>query len=108
GPVPDHSENIRIFLYNAGIAALGVLTSFLTVFPTYNDSIINHRSIAVLALIKAALLPAMQFPDTVVLPAEEKLALFGKPLVILKSLILFGSTLGLIRRPGAFLAALTT
>jgi hypothetical protein len=34
--------------------------------------------------------------------------LLAKPFIVLKSLILFASTLGLIRRLGAFLAALTT
>ncbi len=109
----NRPQKIRMFFYNAALAALGVVTCLITIFPTYNDSAaIGAHSVTVKTLIKLMFLPSLQFGDCVALPRADRLAmvipLLGKPLTILQSLILFGSTLGLIRRPGAFLAALTT
>ena len=113
GETTNRPRKIRMVFYNAALAALGFATCFVTIFPTFNDSaVIDAHSVTVKTLIKGMFLPSLQFSDCVVLPRAGRLAmampLLGKPLTILQSLILFGSTLGLIRRTGAFLAALTT
>lgn len=109
----DRSRSIRMFLYNATLAAIGVVTCFITVFPTSSDSIgLDPTNLNFKKIIEAIFLPSLQFNDALVLPGAGRLVTaippLTKPLVILQSLILFGSTLGLIRRTGAFLAALTT
>jgi hypothetical protein len=109
--VTNRPRKIRIFLYNAALASLGVVTCFITVFPNLSDSImIDRNSITFQTLIKATFLPSRLF--IACFPGTDWLArvipAFGKPLTIIESLILFGSTLGLIRHRGAFLAALTT
>ncbi len=108
----DKPRDIRMFLYNAGLAVCGVVICFITVFPPLGDAIaIDRSSITFKTLIEAIFLPARQL-DSWGLPLADRLARHVPPLVpvltIVKSLILFGSTLGLIRRRGAFLAALTT
>ncbi len=109
----DKLRRVQIFLYNASLATLGVMTCFVTVFPTFNDAaIIDVHTVTIKTLMKAAFLPSLQFRDSCALPGAARLVKvvpsLGNPLVVLQSLILFGSTLGLIRRIGAFLAALTT
>ena len=107
GESANRTQNIRIFLYNTAIAALGLVTCFITIFPLFNDSaVIDHSSITVKTLIKGIFLPSFGLPGAIRL--EKGVPLLAKPLRILQSLILFGSTLGLIRRTGAFLAALTS
>jgi hypothetical protein len=112
GEAADRLRNIRMFLYNFALAALGVVICFITIFPTFNDLGVMNLTITFKTLIKGIFLPSLQFMDSCRLPGAERLEgaipLLGKPLTILESLILFGSTLGLIRRTGAFLAALTT
>ena len=111
GEAANKPRNIRMFLYNAALAAIGIVTCFITVFPTVHDSIvIDPKSVTFETLIQGMLLPWLQL-DFWGLPGAEKLARLtqlGKPLTMVNFLILFGSTLGLIRRTGAFLAALTT
>ena len=112
GEATNRPRNIRMFLYNAVLAVGGVLTCFITVFPPLSDAIvIDPGSVTFKTLMKGIFLPSLQL-DSWGLPGFDRLAshvpLLGKPLTIVKSLILFGSTLGLIRRRGAFLAALTT
>jgi hypothetical protein len=109
----NRPKNIRMFFYNAVLAALGVVTCFITIFPTFNDSAaIDAHSVTVKMLIKGIFLPSLQFADTCAQPWVGRMAmgiqLLRRLLTILQSLLLFGSTLGLIRRTGAFLAALTT
>ena len=108
----NKARSIRMFLYNAGVAVGGIAICFITVFPPLTDSVrIDPGSITVNTLIRGILLPSEQF-DSWRLPVADRLAtqvpLLGSPLTIVESLILFGSALGLIRRRGAFLAALTT
>jgi len=112
GEAANKLQNIRMFLYNAALAAIGVVTCFITVFPALCDSSeIDPANITFKTLIKGIFLPSLQL-DSWGLPGADRLAkqmpLLGKPLTLVKSLILFGSTLGLIRRTGAFVAALTT
>ncbi|MGD0581198.1 MAG: hypothetical protein ABSC08_20060, partial [Bryobacteraceae bacterium] len=118
GAAADRRRKISIFLYNAALAALGVVTCILTIFPTFNDAaVIDHPDgITFKLLCKGILLPSAQFVESW-FPGRRTLVtaiplLWKQPflfiLQLLWSLILFGSTLGLIRRTGAFLAALTT
>lgn len=109
----NRPQLIRMFFYNAALAAAGVVICFITIYPTFNDSVaIGTRSFTVKSLIEGILMPSLQFNACVSIPGAARLTrvmpLLGKLLTILQSLILFGSTLGLIRRTGAFLAALTT
>jgi hypothetical protein len=113
GEAANRPRNIRIFLCNTALAVLGVVTCFITIFPTFNDSVVfDPHGITFKMLIQGICLPSIQFMDSCRLPGADRLAriipLLGKPLTVFKSLILFGSTLGLIRRTGAFLAALAT
>lgn len=108
GETAIRPRNIRIFLYNAALAVLGVATCFITIFPTFNDAaVLAPSSITFNKLIFGIFLPALQFSSA---SAQLKSGMpwLGWPLTIFMSLILFGSTLGLIRRTGAFVAALTT
>jgi hypothetical protein len=99
---------LRFFLINAVIACLGIALCIMTVFPVYNDAAVVDRQggITFKLLLQAALLPAVHF-STLILPGfykliTEKLSVLS----VLLSLVMFGSTLGLIRRIGAFIAAL--
>jgi hypothetical protein len=106
-------QNIRFFLYNIVIATAGVATCFMTIFPTFQDAApIDASNITIETLLRGTFLPSQQFGESFVLPGIGRLSRIipspGKLLTVLESLALFGSTLGLIRRTGAFLAALTT
>ena len=63
-------------------------------------------------LLKTVFLPTLPFQDLMLPTATEKLSPWMAPYNIhllkgaLFSLIMFGSMMGLVRRPGAFLAAL--
>jgi len=97
----------KFLLINAAIAALGVGLCLLTALPTFNDAARVERpgGITLQLLLGAVFLPATQFSD-LVFPGFMKLV-EGK-LAIPMSMIMFGSTLGLVRRIGAFVAALAT
>jgi len=109
---------LRTFLLNAAIAGFGIAICFLTIYPPFNDAAMINRpeGITFKLLFKAIFLPATQFRD-LMLPGVQNLLMaklfHGKqPYIVLLqlflSLIMFGSTLGLIRRIGAFLAASLT
>ena len=105
---------LRIFLLNAVMAALGVAICLLTILPTFNDAAMLDRPEGITSsmLVQAVLIPAGGF--TFLMPriaesATDQLPLLGIPyadlMSVLMSLIMFGSTLGLVRRPGALVAA---
>jgi hypothetical protein len=109
---------LRTFLLNAAIAGFGIAICFLTIYPPFNDAAMINRpeGITFKLLLKTIFLPATQFRD-LMLPGMQnflmtKLFHGMQPYVgllqLLLSLIMFGSTLGLIRQMGAFLAALLT
>ncbi len=107
------SRRFRMFFGSAALAALGVVTCFLTISPLFNDAaVIRHESIGPGTVIKGIFLPSLQFLDSCRIPGLDKLMtvipLFVIPLTIFKSMVLLGSTLGLIRRTGVFLAGLAT
>ena len=112
GEAADRGRNLRVFLANATLAAIGVVLCALTVFPTPGDSIgVGLHTVALKPLLRGIFAPALQF-DSWGPPSADDLTVLAaplaKPLSALESLILFGSTLGLLRRKGAFLAALAT
>ena len=106
-PPADRPRAFKMFLLNTVIATVGVVLCVLTILPTFNDAAVVERpdGITLRSIAKAVFLPALQFRDFI-LPGFYKLVA-GK-MSILFSLIMFGSTLGLIRRMGAFVAALLT
>src|SRR5262249_9273841 len=97
---------LRIFLLNVAVSAVGIAACFATIYPTYNDAIfevVPEGASLLKLLIKAVLLPAAFLNDiffgwTKLGPTEIK---------VLMSLVMFGSLLGLIRWPAAFIAGLT-
>jgi hypothetical protein len=105
---------LRVFMFNAAIATLGVAICILTIFPVHDALVIEKPHSGALTLFfKAVVLPAARFPVSVRgLPksAMEYLSIWKDPYILivdlLMSLVMFGSTLGLVRRPAAFVSAL--
>ena len=106
---------LRNFLLNAAIFALGVAVCYLTIYPPANDAaVIDRHELSLAPLAKAVVLPSIPFSEMVLdgpwrafgldpLPHAPWLALRA-----LTAAVLFGSVLGLIRLPGAFVAALAS
>ncbi|HEY0314406.1 MAG TPA: hypothetical protein VGC56_18170 [Allosphingosinicella sp.] len=93
----------RLFLVNAAVAAAGAALCFATVFPTVHDAavIVHPHGIGPGLVLSALFTPALSFWDFVppFLPnSSAGAALFG--------ILMFGSLLGLLRAPAAFLSAL--
>ncbi len=114
-PRAERLPALKTWALNGTIAALGILACALTVYPTAQDLVMTtgpaHASPA--ALIADILLPARSFNEITLRgpravldalhlwqPAWEDAA------NLLMSLLLFGITFGLVRRPGALIAAL--
>lgn len=89
------------WLANAAIAAAGALVCFLTVFPASQDaaSISHPDGLGIGTLLGALTGPKAAFPD---LAGPFALGRIGG---LLATLALLGSLAGLLRSPGAFLAA---
>ncbi|MBV9929530.1 MAG: hypothetical protein JO013_01135 [Alphaproteobacteria bacterium] len=93
----------RLFLVNAAVATAGAALCFATVFPTVHDAAVIDRpgGIGAAAVLRALLVPAPSFWDLASPLAPNSnlaAALFG--------MVMFGSLLGLVRAPAAFLSAL--
>jgi hypothetical protein len=102
------SRALTHFAINAMISGVGVVACALTVFPTFNEAAMDWPAGHVgSALIASVVDPAANFVPFMVTP-EALLGRWKIPLESVSSLVLFGSTLGLVRRPGAFVAALVT
>jgi hypothetical protein len=102
------SRALTHFAINAMISALGVVVCVLTVFPTFNEAAIDWPSGHVGSTLVASIIdPAANFAPFMVTP-ETLLGRWKIALESVSSLVLFGAALGLIRRPGAFVAALVT
>ncbi|HEX5183055.1 MAG TPA: hypothetical protein VFW19_07870 [Allosphingosinicella sp.] len=91
----------RLFLINAAIAACGALICFVTVFPTVHDAapIDLTGRLGIGSLARDVLHPASSFRE--LLPKamrEQHVAL------ALLDVAIWGSLLGLLRRPAAFLS----
>lgn len=89
------------WLANAAIAAAGALICFLTVFPATHDaaSISHPDGYGIGTLLGALTGPKAAFPD---LAGPFELGWIGS---LIASLAIIGSLAGLLRSPGAFLAA---
>ena len=87
------------FILNAAIAFVGAVVCAATMLPTYNDAAaldLSNVSLPVAAL-KALLNPGGRSPSALVfLPVPSRII----------SILLYGATIGLMRRRAAFLAAL--
>ncbi|HEY1606448.1 MAG TPA: hypothetical protein VGF77_12720 [Allosphingosinicella sp.] len=90
------------FAINALLAAAGALLCFVTVFPTVHDAMPIDLSgrLGVVSLIKDVLSPAGSFTDC--LPKAMRGNGLGMALL---DIALWGSVLGLLRRPAALLSA---
>jgi hypothetical protein len=97
------SRKYGLFLVNAGLAALGALLCFVTVFPTVHDAapIQLPGGIGIGTIVWAVLDPATSFSD--LLPPAAR---GSEALALLFDLAMFGSLLGLVRAPAALLSAL--
>jgi len=102
------SRSLRHFTLNAVIAGAGVTVCALTIFPTFNDASVPDWSggLSLKTLAAAVLNPAVRF-EKLLYPPNVLQGHWRLPLETAGSLLLFGSTLGLVGRPGAFLAALS-
>jgi hypothetical protein len=101
---------LKLFIINAVIAMLGVVACALTVYPPIQDAAMATGPAALTArhLLEDIFSPASQFGNIVLpLAAMDRLSAWGMPDVpLLMTVILVGSTLGLLRRPAALLASL--
>lgn len=109
---------VKIYLLNFAIALVGIVLCAATILPTINDAAQVTRPTGahlVAAAISALLLPSLSFDFLMLTPTlvhlMSKLHLLHGPYLpiakILQSVLLFGSTLGLIRRPAALVGAWT-
>jgi hypothetical protein len=111
----DRTQVLHTFLLNASIAILGIVLCVMTVFPPFNDAaqIALPDGITFKLLLKAVFLPSDSFDSLLPLYLPywvmEKFSLWRQPymliLTTLMSSLMFGSTLVLVRRPAALLAA---
>lgn len=100
------SQALTNFAVNAVIAALGVLVCVLTIYPGNQDALVEHFG-GIHAAVSAIFNPAASFRGFL-LPRTFYQGRWSPFVEVATSLLLFGSTLGLVRRPGAFLAAFGT
>lgn len=110
----EKSKILRVFLINASIAILGITFCLITIYPTYNDAAALEKTDGFsLLFLKAIFSPSEQFSNLMMvkyISSAIQNSFIGsigiwyvKPIT---SVILYGSTLGLVKRPGAFLASL--
>ena len=107
---------LRTFALNACLAALGVALCAATIYPPFNDAATNHSgALDARRLLGAVVRPAGPFTDLVLRGPWQTLGLgpfhearHALRLEWLASLAMFGSLLGLLHRPAAFLAALAS
>lgn len=93
----------KLFVLNALVAAGGALLCFITIYPTVHDAavIVHPNGITVGTVARGLSFPALTFWELMppfVPEASWAAALFGA--------LLFGTLLGLLNRPAAFLSAL--
>jgi hypothetical protein len=106
------TQAFKTFLINAAISMAGVAVCFVTIFPTFNDAALISLpdEVSLRPLADMIVLPAGSFQD--MWPSWAKLGLLlsdsksGTLETLMKSILMFGSLLGLIRSPGAFISGL--
>jgi hypothetical protein len=106
---------LKIFILNAIIAAAGVVVCVLTVFPTFNDAGLRQGPHGLLPAqaVRSAIDPASQFSaitmecvDVLIGGSAQWRGWVGSAAETLMSVLLFGATISLARRPAACIAAL--
>ncbi len=116
-PPVSPSPALKTYWLNAAIAVVGCILCALTILPTINDAaqIEPDKQVHGFGIIKAVALPAWSFIPLMPFNALEtpmRTLIQAHPHyerlpALLFSLILFGSTLGLIRRPAALFSVWT-
>ena len=111
----DRRAALRVFAANAAIAALGIAYAVLTVHGTLNDAVPGWRpgGLNAARFLRAVFLPAQSFADLSGLTDFGELlgnvSLNSQPWTKVwtwaMSAVMFGSILGLARRPAAMAAA---
>ena len=103
------SQALKNLMLNAVIAAMGVLVCVFMIYPTPHDAVVDHwpGGVPLGTLLGAVFNPGVNFRGFL-LPWAFYQAHWSLLIDAATSLLLFGSTLGLVRRPGAFLAAFGT
>ena len=110
---PEWRRGLGVWALNGAIAALGIVVCAATLYPPFNDAADALQPRADLrALLMAVLLPASGFHQMMVYAPARSLGLLPVSLYPASlphrvlSAVMFGATLGLIRRPGAVLGSL--
>jgi hypothetical protein len=101
---------LKTFLLNFAIASAGVLAAFATIYPPSADAIpigMQAKGVGLRQIALAIFEPARSFGELTRVFSWEAIGL-GWLGNLIMSLVLFGSILGLVRSPGAFVAALAT
>ena len=102
----------RDFAIATIIAAAGVVICLATLYPPANDAAaISSQAVTPRALAEALLLPGGNFGELLLdMPrrAAKYLPWLHPAMLLATSALLFGATAGLLRRPGALLAALAS
>lgn len=109
------SPQMTTFLANASIAVLGAIACAASVYPPAHDAATVSWGYGFnpLLFIKVALSPGARFNESMTLPVQSLLSHLqvgqidadGRLLALFLSSVMFAATLGLLRTPGAFLAA---
>src|SRR5579872_4673541 len=104
GGIADRRRAFRLFAANAVLAAAGVFLCIRLSLPTFNDAakVAHAPGTTFHLLLQAIFLPAEDFRE-LVFPAPLTIRLHVLPAALLSGMM-YGSLLGLIRRPGALLA----
>ena len=100
----EKKANLRMFALNGGIVAIGIIACGLTIFPTFNDAAqmtLTHSALWK-RLFQVVFLPGDQFQTLTVGMGTDGHNIRR----IAFSILLLGSTLALLRRPSALIAAL--
>jgi hypothetical protein len=102
---------LKTFLLNGIVSAVGIAACVVVIYPTYNDAamaVLPGGITLLKLLVEAVLLPAASFYQVSHFHWPYLGPLISDTLMkLLMSLVMFGSLLGLIRSPGAFIATLT-
>lgn len=105
-------QAFRTFAWNTGIVVIGIVLCAILIRPAAtNDAVTAERPTTIaVPLAKAAFIPGDKLQDLARIPHGTFLPETGdhKLLKLLLSALLFGSVLGLARRPAALMAALVT